>query len=364
MALKGKSEDLTEPREWLRHTEILSDKLTRFLSLSLTTHGGTGLTTLTAHGVVLGEGASPAAVTAAGASNTVLHGVTGADPTFGAVVNGDIANATIDLAAKVTGTLPGANGGTGSANVTFAGPSVPRVLTLPDAATTLLSTNAAVTVPQGGTGVATLAAHGVVVGNAAGAVNVTGAGTTGQVLTGVTGADPTFQTLGVVLLDKSTTEQVVTNTVTPTSIYSFSVLGGTLGTNKTLRLTITGYYNNTSGGNSSLTVAGVYGATTFVTGSIQNSTNLTTGPFEMVVLLNANGTTNSQRAVATIRHVVDTVQVAVGAWSTMLSLNGAFYDALAEDSTAAKTLSVTVTHGVANANATFKRWLATLELVG
>lgn len=45
---------------------------------------------------------------------------------------------------------------------------------------------------HGGTGQTTLAIHGVVIGNAANAVNVTAVGTTGQVLTGVTGADPVW----------------------------------------------------------------------------------------------------------------------------------------------------------------------------
>jgi hypothetical protein len=55
------------------------------------------------------------------------------------------------------------------------------------------------TVPasKGGTGVTTLAAHGLLVGNGAGAVNVTGAGTSGQVLTSNgAAADPTFQAAG------------------------------------------------------------------------------------------------------------------------------------------------------------------------
>jgi hypothetical protein len=49
----------------------------------------------------------------------------------------------------------------------------------------------------GGTGVPTLGIHGVLVGQAAGDVNVTTAGTTGQVLIGSTGADPAFGALGV-----------------------------------------------------------------------------------------------------------------------------------------------------------------------
>jgi len=73
-----------------------------------------------------------------------------------AVTNAKIANSTIDLTAKVTGVLPVANGGTGAY---------------------------------------TLADAGVLIGNGAGVVQVTAAGTAGDVLTsnGV-GVDPTFQT--------------------------------------------------------------------------------------------------------------------------------------------------------------------------
>lgn len=53
-----------------------------------------------------------------------------------------------------------------------------------------------VAVSDGGLGVSTLAAHGVVIGNGTSAVNVTGAGTANQVLTSNgASADPTFQNL-------------------------------------------------------------------------------------------------------------------------------------------------------------------------
>ena len=48
-------------------------------------------------------------------------------------------------------------------------------------------------VANGGTGVVTLTDNGVLIGNGTGAIDVTAAGTTGQVLTGVTGGNPTFQ---------------------------------------------------------------------------------------------------------------------------------------------------------------------------
>lgn len=60
--------------------------------------------------------------------------------------------------------------------------------------TTLTLTNP-LTVPNGGTGVATLASNGVLYGNGAGVVQATAAGTTGQVLTATTGAAPSWSAL-------------------------------------------------------------------------------------------------------------------------------------------------------------------------
>ncbi len=63
-------------------------------------------------------------------------------------------------------------------------------------------------VAGGGTGVSTLAAHGVVIGNGTSAVAVTGAGTTGQVLTSNgASADPTFQSFNTVAATTSTGTQ-------------------------------------------------------------------------------------------------------------------------------------------------------------
>jgi hypothetical protein len=50
-----------------------------------------------------------------------------------------------------------------------------------------------IAVVEGGTGAATFTSHGVLLGNGTSAISATAAGTTGQVLTGVTGSAPTFQ---------------------------------------------------------------------------------------------------------------------------------------------------------------------------
>lgn len=47
--------------------------------------GGTGATTLTAHGVLVGEGTSPVVATAVGSNGQVLIGATGADPAFASI---------------------------------------------------------------------------------------------------------------------------------------------------------------------------------------------------------------------------------------------------------------------------------------
>ncbi|MDD3371514.1 MAG: hypothetical protein PHE27_06795, partial [Alphaproteobacteria bacterium] len=57
-------------------------------------YGGTGLTSLTQHGVLIGNGTSAINVTAAGSTGTVFQGVTGADPAFSAdlIYNGTETN--------------------------------------------------------------------------------------------------------------------------------------------------------------------------------------------------------------------------------------------------------------------------------
>lgn len=79
--------------------------------------------------------------------------------------------AQIDLTNGVTGILPTANGGTDMAFFTVSGPaSTAKTFTFPNANATVLTTNAAVTVAQGGTGLAATADDAVFVGDSTSAV--------------------------------------------------------------------------------------------------------------------------------------------------------------------------------------------------
>lgn len=169
-------------------------------------NGGTGATTLT--GLLQGNGTG--AVTAIADSSTtgqVLRATGASTYAWGAL---DLANSS-----AVTGILAGSNGGTGNAFFAVSGPaSATKTFTFPNASATVLTTNAAVTVAQGGTGLTTgtsggipyfsssstiassaaLAANQIVLGGGAGATPATlgslGTGTT--VLHGNASGAPSF----------------------------------------------------------------------------------------------------------------------------------------------------------------------------
>jgi hypothetical protein len=84
-------------------------------------YGGTGLTSLTQHGVMIGNGTDNISVTAAGATGTVFQGVTGSDPVFSAdlTFNGKETN-PLGTDYTTTGAQSGVNLGT-SSSVRYAG---------------------------------------------------------------------------------------------------------------------------------------------------------------------------------------------------------------------------------------------------
>ncbi len=105
--------------------------------------GGTGATTLTNHGVVLGQGTSAVHITSAGTSGQVLiSGGSSADPNWGAAG---------------TGTVTSITAGTGLSGGTITGSGT-------------ISLTTPVTVSLGGTGLTTIASTQVMIGNGTGAV--------------------------------------------------------------------------------------------------------------------------------------------------------------------------------------------------
>jgi hypothetical protein len=98
-------------------------------------------------------------------------------------VNNNPAWSQVNLTSGVSGTLPGGNGGTGNAFMSFTGPATSlRTFTLPNATATILTDNADVTVEQGGTGLGTLTLNSLLVGNGTGTVQFVAPGVDGNIL--------------------------------------------------------------------------------------------------------------------------------------------------------------------------------------
>lgn len=91
-----------------------------------------------------------------------------------------------------------------------------------------LTIGSGLTVPSGGTGAATLAAHGVLIGQGTSAVAATAVGTTGQVLTGVTGADPTFQAIPATAMTLLKANSGTSTAVGATNVDTIAITGLTL----------------------------------------------------------------------------------------------------------------------------------------
>lgn len=122
-----------------------------------------------------------------GATGDLLYGTNGTSGGVSALADIATGNALISggagLTTHISGILPTANGGTGIAYFTAAGPTVARTYTFPDANATILTGNSAVTVAQGGTGLATLTTGNVILGAGASNVTFVSPATNGNVLT-------------------------------------------------------------------------------------------------------------------------------------------------------------------------------------
>jgi hypothetical protein len=162
-------------------------------------------------------------------------------------INGDNNTVTnVPLSTGVTGTLPIANGGTGSTSTTFAN----------------LTTNVTGTLPvaNGGTGAATLTTNNVLLGNGTSAVQVVAPGTSGNVLTsdGTTWASTAPAGGGSLVL---------LQTVTGSGVDAIDVTGNFTSTYKFYKLYVS--FADTSSGqpafrlfiDGSLVTASVYGFT-------------------------------------------------------------------------------------------------------
>lgn len=186
--------------------------------------------------------------------------------TGNALISGGVATAPswgkIGLTTHVSGTLAIANGGTGQTTASAAFDALSPVTTRGDliyrnattnarlaigSANTVLRTNGTdpswgsvvlttdvsgiLPVANGGTGASAFSVNGILYGNNTSAVQVTAAGTTGQVLAGVTGTSPTFEDISTVIDSIGSTQgQILYRDASSWSVLAVGTSGQVLAT--------------------------------------------------------------------------------------------------------------------------------------
>lgn len=134
---------------------------------------------------------------------------------------------TADLTTQVAGILPHGNGGTENAFFKVTGPATAvRTFTFPNASSTILTSHALVTVPEGGSGLATATFNGVLYGQAVSAFGVTATNSTAtnEYLHQASDGTPSFQQVAAADISGLGTAAVVN---TGTSGTKIPLLNGT-----------------------------------------------------------------------------------------------------------------------------------------
>lgn len=147
------------------------------------------------------------------------------------------------------------------------------------------------------------------------------------------------------------------------TIYTYTVPGGTLGTDKALHLRLSCEYLNTSGGNRNLTLRAKFGATTMF-GDLQlMGSSATRRGLVIDLILSANAATNAQR-LAGFSTLSTGGSGSVAGYGALTGMNhGSWHGTAAEDSTADKALAVTCQHSTGGTTLLIDRFDAKLTLI-
>lgn len=172
-------------------------------------------------------------------------------------------------------------------------------------------------------------------------------------------------------IDRATTAVTVTNSTTETTIYTYTIPGGTLDANGELRLTLLNEYLNNSGANRSLQFKVKLGGATVIDSTTGNlGASALNRIISLELRVSALGATNSQKValvgiIPAASGSVGTLTTGAGMATTIItSLNlSSGLTALTHDMTASATLEVTVTHPTTTATQTWTTYAATLELL-
>lgn len=175
--------------------------------------------------------------------------------------------------------------------------------------------------------------------------------------------DTTKLLTGIIDRDVTTTE--VVSTAAETTVYSFSVPANTLSTNKMLRLTLVGDLLNNTGAGAGFTLRVKYGSTTIGTCAVTTwNSSVNRLPWDGLTVLAANNATNAQRSTTKLHGDTTSNALADGVGNAAAAdYRYSGHNGIAEDSTLAKTLAVTIQPTANSASLSIKLFVALLELL-
>jgi hypothetical protein len=168
------------------------------------------------------------------------------------------------------------------------------------------------------------------------------------------------------VLDRDVSVISVTTSTAETDLYSYSIPGGTLTTNRAVRITLIGDSQNDSGGTRNFPhIRAYYGTTSTTpffafTGAINMATSTSNYPWQLSGTVSAFNTTNAQ--VASGRFVFST-GIALGTAVVDTNSYSAVHNSLAIDSTANQIIKVTTANNVATTGIATRLLAAQLELL-
>jgi hypothetical protein len=153
----------------------------------------------------------------------------------------------------------------------------------------------------------------------------------------------------VAVIARDATWQTVASTTTETTVFSTTIKGGALSTNRAFRITLLGVVTNTTGSSKTTTMRFKYGGTTFATCVPTIADGQSNALYQGIGVVANSNATNDQVGHAIVRGANDT--------------DGSALHTLAIDSTADQTLEVTVQHSASSASLSYTMEYALVELL-
>lgn len=217
-------------------------------------------------------------------------------------------------------------------------------------------------------GTITVPSRGAVLyAGASGAPGWLAAGTSGYVLTAAgAGADPAWS-----LPSSALTRDVAEATVGPsdtaeTTVFTYTVPGGTLSTNKMLRVTLLGDYFNNSGGASTFTVRAKFGGTTFFSANPSLAALATRRQLVVQVTLAAFNSASLQVGTGSL-YTDNNGDATNGVATNMIGAPGVWYagmkNNLAIASASDAALLISFQHGTSSGSISAKAHVVHVELI-